>query len=150
DSSFGAGGKVRTDFFGSFDVPNAVVVRPDGRTVVIGFARNPVTGNDFALASYQGPHFDTCLQDDTTGDWLTFDSQTGGYLFTAGGGGQAMTVAGTAKIKVKKAGCVLKLSDTTSGRAVSAMINLCAKTGSASIEATSSGRSFTISDSSTS
>ena len=53
DESFGAGGKVTTDFFGFTDRPTALVLQPDGRVVAAGGANNlNSTGFDFALARY--------------------------------------------------------------------------------------------------
>ena len=40
DGSFGSGGKLTIDFFGSFDGAENVVVQPDGKIVLGGFARN--------------------------------------------------------------------------------------------------------------
>jgi uncharacterized delta-60 repeat protein len=51
DASFGAGGKVTTDFFGDFDRVFAAVIQPDGKILVGGNARNGMT-TDFALARY--------------------------------------------------------------------------------------------------
>ena len=39
DASFGSGGKLTIDFFGSFDGAENVAVQPDGKIVVGGFAR---------------------------------------------------------------------------------------------------------------
>lgn len=51
DASFGAGGAVLTDFASSTDGGRAVLVQPDGKIVVAGFANRG--GNiDFALARY--------------------------------------------------------------------------------------------------
>ncbi len=62
DDTFGDGGLVVTDFFGDFDVAEAIAVQPDGKIVVAGITVNPelinpVTGEtltqeDFALARY--------------------------------------------------------------------------------------------------
>lgn len=53
DPSFGAGGKVTTEFFGFTDNVSALVVQPDGRVVAAGGADNlNSTGFDFALARY--------------------------------------------------------------------------------------------------
>ncbi len=50
DSTFGAGGRVRTDFFvESTDWINAIAIQADGKIVVAGRAEN-----DFALARYLG------------------------------------------------------------------------------------------------
>jgi uncharacterized delta-60 repeat protein len=51
DASFGSGGKVTTDFAGSFDQANALAVQGDGRLVAAGSARFG-TSDDFALARY--------------------------------------------------------------------------------------------------
>ena len=40
DTSFGTGGKLTIDFFGSFDGAENVAVQPDGKIVLGGFARN--------------------------------------------------------------------------------------------------------------
>jgi uncharacterized delta-60 repeat protein len=53
DSSFGSGGKVRTNFPGLAAVPSAVVVQPDGRIVVAGGAFPLFTFlGDFRLVRY--------------------------------------------------------------------------------------------------
>src|SRR5262245_49553369 len=51
DTSFGTGGKVTTDFAGSFDVAHAVTLQPDGKIVAAGEAFVSVR-EDFALARY--------------------------------------------------------------------------------------------------
>lgn len=53
DASFGAGGKVLTDFFGSVDAINRMLLQPDGKIVGVGSALNPATGkSDFAYGRY--------------------------------------------------------------------------------------------------
>ena len=52
DSSFGSGGKVVTDLFGSNDVGHALVIQSDGKIVVAGSAFRNGTVEDFALARY--------------------------------------------------------------------------------------------------
>ena len=53
DSSFGSGGKVRTNFPGLAAVPSAVVVQPDGRIIVAGGAFPLFTFlGDFKLVRY--------------------------------------------------------------------------------------------------
>lgn len=53
DASFGSGGKVTTDFFGTMDAGNRMLLQPDGKVVVVGTALNPGTnGSDFAYARY--------------------------------------------------------------------------------------------------
>ncbi len=52
DTSFGAGGRVKTDFFGGNDMALGLVVQSDGKLVAAGFATHPSSGLDFALARY--------------------------------------------------------------------------------------------------
>ncbi len=54
DTSFGpsGNGRVGTDFDGFNDDAFAVLIRPDGRIVVAGSAKNPADFYDFALARY--------------------------------------------------------------------------------------------------
>jgi uncharacterized delta-60 repeat protein len=52
DPTFGAGGKVTTDFFGSTDQANAIVLQPDGKIVAGGEATGSGGNLDFALARY--------------------------------------------------------------------------------------------------
>jgi len=55
DPGFGAAGKQTSDFFGNFDQANGVVIQPDGKIVLAGYAQhgddNPTA--DFALARYK-------------------------------------------------------------------------------------------------
>jgi uncharacterized delta-60 repeat protein len=51
DPTFGAGGRVRTDFGGRFDEALAVAVQPDGRIVVAG-SSSDASGSDMAVARY--------------------------------------------------------------------------------------------------
>ena len=44
DTAFGTNGVVRADFFGADDGANDVVIQPDGKILVVGFARNGTTG----------------------------------------------------------------------------------------------------------
>ena len=52
DAAFGSGGKVTTDFFGSFDFITAVAVQPDGKIVVGGTAFHDAVDSDFAMARF--------------------------------------------------------------------------------------------------
>ncbi len=51
DETFGAGGKVSTNF-GRFDVANALAIQPDGKIVVAGYAAVDNTDVGFALVRY--------------------------------------------------------------------------------------------------
>jgi uncharacterized delta-60 repeat protein len=154
DTSFGTGGKIFTKF-GVYDSANALALAPDGRVVAAGRTSSVSRPMDFAIARYEAlggsgggevaPSFDICLQDESTGHSLQVNSQTGDYRFS-GCGGQIITLSGRAKVKVKKAGCVLKLSNSQSDGVLTAKINICKKSGSASVEATGVGRVFELSD----
>src|SRR6476661_8515341 len=54
DGSFGKGGKVVFDFFGSFDQANGAVMQPDGKIIVVGSASYDSVNRDigFALARF--------------------------------------------------------------------------------------------------
>jgi uncharacterized delta-60 repeat protein len=52
DTAFGSGGKVTTDFNGSTDEADAIVVQPDGKIVLAGTTFSINTFSDFALARY--------------------------------------------------------------------------------------------------
>lgn len=54
DGSFGRGGKVVFDFFGSFDQANAAALQPDGKIIVVGSASYDSFNRDigFALARF--------------------------------------------------------------------------------------------------
>ena len=54
DGTFGKGGKVVFDFFGSFDQANAAVLQPDGKIIVVGSASYDSLNQDigFALARF--------------------------------------------------------------------------------------------------
>jgi len=51
DQSFGAGGKVSTDFFGGSDGADAIALQPDGRIILAGLAANGPTAG-YGLARY--------------------------------------------------------------------------------------------------
>lgn len=52
DASFGNGGIVTTDFFGSQEFISDIVIRPDGRILVTGAATEPQVRQSFAMAQY--------------------------------------------------------------------------------------------------
>jgi uncharacterized delta-60 repeat protein len=54
DGSFGKGGKVVFDFFGSFDQANGAALQPDGKIIVVGSASYDSSNRDigFALARF--------------------------------------------------------------------------------------------------
>jgi uncharacterized delta-60 repeat protein len=52
DTTFGSGGRVVTDFAGGLDQARAILIQPDGRIVVAGFAGKSSGGSGGALARY--------------------------------------------------------------------------------------------------
>jgi uncharacterized delta-60 repeat protein len=55
DESFGTGGKVTTSFGGTFgDFAQGIALQADGKLVVAGSSFQAATGQDFALARYEG------------------------------------------------------------------------------------------------
>ncbi|MEN3332374.1 MAG: hypothetical protein V7641_1739 [Blastocatellia bacterium] len=52
DETFGAGGKVVTDFFGGNDYIYNLAIQPDGKIVAAGSAAHDAVNSDFALARY--------------------------------------------------------------------------------------------------
>lgn len=90
DVDFGSGGRVTTDFTGESDRVSALALQSDGKFVVVGSARNSVTGQtDFALARYS-----------TTGS-LDADFGVGGKVtanFGMSSGARAVLVQGDGKI----------------------------------------------------
>lgn len=156
DSSFGMGGKVTTKI-GVSASANALALAPDGRIVAAGRSFPGLVNDDFAIARYEAlggsgggggggvPTFDICVQDESTGASLQVNSQTGEYKFSSCGS-QPVTLTGRAKIKVKKSGCLLKLSSNASDHSMTASVNICKKTGFASISVSANGRTFDVND----
>lgn len=90
---------------------------------------------------------DLCIRDDSVGNILQLNIQTGAYLFTACGKG--ITLTGTGQIKVES--CKVTLTDKgpnpkSPDRDVMVLINTCTFVANGTIR-TSSGKTFTISDS---
>ena len=52
DTTFGNGGTVTTDFFGTEDDIFSVLIQPDGKIVAVGSANDPANFYDFAAARY--------------------------------------------------------------------------------------------------
>ena len=52
DSTFGNGGTVTTDFFGTEDDVFSVLIQPDGKIVAVGSANDPADFYDFAAVRY--------------------------------------------------------------------------------------------------
>lgn len=145
DLSFGTNAHVFTDFLGSTDQAFAVALGPDGKIVAAGRAVDASLNTEyFAVARYNGDVgvFDTCVQDDSNGNLLTFDSLTGDYQFTRCGSGITLSGKGT----VTKRGSLITLQDATASRKVVATVDGSTKRATASIQVFSLGSTFTITD----
>jgi uncharacterized delta-60 repeat protein len=142
DVGFGIGGKVKTDFFGQLDEANALAIQRDGKIVAVGRDSTALDGFDFALIRYEGDTvFDICLQDDSSGSFLQFNSTTGEYVFTNCRG---LTLGGTGSLTKK--GSLITLQQNGPDRRLLAQIDRSVNRGSATLQVFSPGSTFTIID----
>src|SRR4030095_16767410 len=91
--------------------------------------------------SYRQQTFDQCLQDDSTGNILLFDSITGEYLFSNCSG---ITLNGQGVLTRK--GSMFTLQHNGADRRVLARVDTSVNKGTASIQLLSQGTTFTITD----
>ncbi len=135
DTTFGIGGKVITDIAGRADVGedtgNDIILQPDQKVVVVGTAQDDFLEQNFALARYTnlGEGETQCLQDDSNGNLLRFNTTTGEYEFTRCSDGLTLSGVGTVTIN----GCTTTLMTRASGYAINASVNTCQHKGSASV-----------------
>ncbi len=143
DPTFGVGGKIFTDFSGGEDLAFGLALQTDGKIVAAGFASGSSTAQDFAVARYDAGNL--CLQDDRTGDRVSFNPDTGAYLFTQCGA-KGVTVGGVGK--VIRSQCQIEIKQENANQNVLVLFDPCRLRGSATI--TASGKTFVIADSETS
>jgi len=141
DTTFGLDGKVTTDFPGRLEVANAVAIQADGKIVAAGSYGDFDITNHFALARYIGDSLDICLQDDSNGNILQFNSTSGEYLFTNCAG---LTLTGKGSITTR--GGIITLQQFGPDRRVVARIDRGVNAGTATIQLFSSGTTFSITD----
>jgi hypothetical protein len=101
-------------------------------------ARRSASPVSATLAAQQGT---VCLQDESNGNFLTFES-TGAYTFTSCIGG--VTLSGTGVLKSK--GLVITLEDVKPDRRVTATVDQALRQGKAAAQTFVPSRSFTIRD----
>lgn len=144
DSTFGSGGQVLTDFFRNSDTIQALALQTDGKVVAAGIAFKADFDSNFAIARYDGdgPIFNVCLQDDSNGNLLQFNSATGDYQFTNCRKGIILGGKGSVRVRF----CKIELSASKPDHTITALANTCTKAGSASVKLLPSGNTFTISD----
>lgn len=131
DQSFGGDGKVTAEVAHDVNIANAVALQSDGRIVATGRAGS-FEHPDFGLARFLLTSFDLCLQDDSNGNLLRLNSNTGEYQFQNCAKGIRLSGVGV----ITRNGCKLSLSDSgvkpkRPDRSIQASINLCSKTATA-------------------
>ena len=142
DLSFGDGGKVVTEFPGIGSYAAAVAIQADGKVVAAGTSFIEGFAGDFALARYDGASFDICMQDDSNGNLLQFNSQTGDYQFFDCRKGLTLTGRGSVRIRF----CKTEFSASKPDHSLTALANTCTKVGSTSVKLLPSGKVLTITD----
>jgi hypothetical protein len=136
-------------------------VGADGRYSTTRGITGLQAGGWAATATVVTHAFDTCLQDDASGNLFIFDPKTGDYIFSQpdSGASKAVVLPWIAQTRgalapsndvnlappaVTNSGCKLDLNHKASDRQVQVTIDTCAKTGQASVQA---GKAmFTIKD----
>lgn len=143
DSGFGTGGKVTTSFNGLGESAASLATQPDGKLVLGGNSETNPAGNsaDFALARYEGTSFDICIQDDSNGSLLQFNSTTGQYVFTNCAG---LVVGGTGAL-VKK-GNLITLQHNAPDRRLTARLDLSTNASTVTLQLLTQGNTLFISD----
>lgn len=146
DLSFGTGGKADAVFFGVGDLAADLALQPDGKIVVAGEVLTSQTLFDFGLARFDGGgqevSFDLCILDDTNGNLLQFNSNTGDYQFSNCRKQITLTGRGTVEIRF----CKIEFQAIARDRNIVALANTCTHAGTASVKLFSPDKTFTISD----
>jgi hypothetical protein len=125
----------------------ATSVRLRFRFDTIDNIANATTGWHVDDIQVCGQPFNFCLQDDSNGNILQFNSLTGAYQFTQCSTGLILTGTGTVTVN----GCNLQLNQNTTNRKVSATVDTCTNSGSAVITVRTPLRAtfYSINDSNT-
>ena len=143
DTAFGVGGKATGSFGPGAQDCRAIALQPDGRIVCagasFGFGFQQI---DFFVARYDGGGSEICVQDDSNGNLLQFNSKTGDYKFSNCKKGFMLTGRGAVSIRF----CKVELVDVQRDRNISLVANTCTHIGTASVRDFSRNQTFTISD----
>lgn len=134
DESFGEDGKATAELASDINIAFASAIQSDGRIVTVGRAGS-FEGPDFGLARFLPTSFDMCMQDESNGNLLLFNSTTGDYQFqNCSKGiillGRGAITSNSCKLTLKDSGKNPKRPD----RNVQALVNLCAKSGAATVQ----------------
>ena len=144
DTSFGNGGVVQNTFSEFGDTVNAIAIQSDNKIVAAGNSFSSGTGSDIAVARYDALIFDVCVQDDSSGYLLQFNSTTADYQFTNCSG---FTIGGVGLMT--RRGSVVTLQQNGPDRRVMAKVDGSVNKGTASVQVFSRGTTFTITDTNT-
>lgn len=133
DYSFGDDGKVTAELAHDINLAFAAAIQSDGRIVAAGRAGD-FEHPDFGLARFLLDDFDICLQDESNGNLLRFNTATGDYQFQNCAKG--ITLVGRGAIAIS--GCKIELRDSGANpkrpdRNVQALVNSCTKSGAATV-----------------
>ncbi|HEX8090004.1 MAG TPA: delta-60 repeat domain-containing protein, partial [Blastocatellia bacterium] len=143
DTTFGSSGNVTTDFSGDADLLKDLTIQPDGKIIAAGGTM--IANSDFALARYDGGlqqlAFDRCIQDESNGSILQFNSTSGDYQFTNCSG---ITSSGTGSVMRK--GGIITLQHNAPDRRVLARVDTSVNKATANIQLLSQRITFTITD----
>ncbi len=99
---------------------------PLGSTTVVCTVTD--TSGNTATCSFTVTVFDVCLQDQTNGNFIVFNSQTGDYLFVRCSDGFQISGRGTI---TRPNGCTITLTHNLGTQFVNATVNTCTHKGSA-------------------
>lgn len=111
------------------------------QTLVGSTGLNFVGDLDFRPVNVTTGGFDVCLQDDSNGNLLQFNSITGEYLGTNCAG---LTIGGIGNVQIK--GSVITLTDVRPDRRLLAQVDRAAQKGKASLQVFAARQIFTITD----
>ncbi|HKP11044.1 MAG TPA: delta-60 repeat domain-containing protein, partial [Blastocatellia bacterium] len=146
DSSFDGGGIAITDCGDIIDSPYVMAIQPDGKIILGGTSGDQQSRADMVIVRYNNTSapFDTCIQDDSSGNLLQFNSTTGAYQFTVCATGFTLSGQGTVSVK----GCKMKLQAAAADRNLTVTIQTCKGKASAQIDALAEVQIYHITDSS--
>jgi hypothetical protein len=139
--------------FNEFEMGSAIAVDPAGSAYFTGIAEQtdfPTTPGalqrdrrgitDAFVAKIAS--FDACLEDESSGDILLFDTVTGNYQFISCRSG--VTLAGTGRITGK--GCLIVIEESQGDHRVNARLDTCQGKGTASVRSLPGNQSFVLTD----
>ncbi|HKQ04864.1 MAG TPA: choice-of-anchor X domain-containing protein [Blastocatellia bacterium] len=119
---------------------NLFAVNPSNAKLVPSFTRMSTT--TAIVTGVPVITYDVCVQDDSNGNMLQFNTGTGDYQFTRCSSGFSLTGTGVVTIK----GSIITLQHNAADRRVLAQVDNSVKNGKASVQVFSLGTTFTVTD----